>query len=262
MMLMASPPIPPLFEHLERRTFAFYPPIQNLEHNEWLFRKATWSEMVAVNSRCGIEVSIPRRFVAEVSYLDDSFPIVGLARELEYRDGAVWPYQRRVIEMPIAVGEAAGPASMARRSSPAPVVAIRLESKRESRTLKMVGGAVVLALCLHVVALNLVHLSEPRQGGALLKDRSYLDLTGADDSHAVIAKLGRPAEDRWVAASPAIHYRAMSYPARHFTVILMGSGRADAAYIGTLDDSWRVIHAVPLATGGTTLGLLRGLRPF
>ncbi len=32
--------------------------------------------------------------------------IVGLLKELEYKEGAVWPYQRRVIEMPVAVGDA------------------------------------------------------------------------------------------------------------------------------------------------------------
>jgi len=261
-MLMASPPIPPLFEHLSRRPFAFYPPIQNLEHNEWLFGKATWSELVAVNRRSGSELAIPRRFVADVSYTDDPFAIVGLTRELEYRDGAVWPYRRRVIEIPVAVGESSGPAGVPRRGSPAPVVAIRLESSHEHRVLKMVGGTMVLALCLHVIALNLMHVGDGRQHSAMVKDHSYLDLHGSDDYFAIVGKLGRPAADRWMAASGALHYRALSYPARRFTVILLGSDRATAVYIGTLDNSGRVLHPVPLATGGTTLPLLRNLKPF
>ena len=263
-MLMASPPIPPLFEHLARRPFAFYPPIQNLQHNEWLFKKATWSELVAVNRQSGGEVSIPRRFVAEISTTDDPFLIVGLTRELEYRDGALWPYQRLVIEMPVAVGETPAPASVARRASPAPVIAIRLESRHAAWSKKVVGGALLLALgvCVHVTALNLIHIGEMRGRQPLAGDRSYLELSGADDYFRIVQRLGRPASDRWTTGSAAIHYRALSYPGRHFTVILVGSDRASAAYIGTLDSSWRVIHTVPLATGGTTFALLRNLQPF
>lgn len=261
---MASPPIPPLFEHLARRPFAFYPPIQNLEHNEWLFRKATWAELVAVNRRSGGEVSIPRRFVAEVSGTDDPFLIVGLTRELEYRDGAVWPYRRRVIEMPVAVGETAAAASVAHRASPAPVVAIRLEPGRQNRYVKVVGGAlvVVLAVCVHLAVLNLAHIGDTRQRASLVKDHPYLDLSGADDYYDVVRKLGQPASDRWMAGSAAIHYRALGYPERHFTVILLGSDRASAAYVGTLDSSWRVIHSIPLASGGSTFPLLRNLKRF
>src|SRR5450755_427366 len=106
---MASPPIPPSLEHLATRPFSFYPPILNVEHNEWLFRKATWSEILVVNCKSGAEIWISRRFVGEVSRIDDPVLIVGLNRELEYKGGAVWPCQRRVIEMPLAVG--AGPST-------------------------------------------------------------------------------------------------------------------------------------------------------
>src|SRR5215475_7852601 len=110
---MASPPIPPSLEHLATRPFSFYPPILNVEHNEWLFRKATWSEILVVNCKSGSEIWISRRFVGEVSRIDDPVLIVGLTRELEYKGGAVWPYQRRVIEMPIAVGGLPSPSTEA-----------------------------------------------------------------------------------------------------------------------------------------------------
>src|SRR4051794_11333455 len=103
---MASPPIPPSLEHLSTRPFSFYPPIINVEHNEWLFRKATWSEILVVNCKSGTEVWISRRFIGEIARIDDPVLIVGLTRELEYKGGAVWPFQRRVIEMPVAVGGA------------------------------------------------------------------------------------------------------------------------------------------------------------
>src|ERR1039458_3211285 len=91
---MASPPIPPSLDHLTTRPFSFYPPILNIEHNEGLFRKATWSEILVVNCKSGAEVWISRRFVGEASRIDDPVLIVGLNRELEYKGGAVWPYQR------------------------------------------------------------------------------------------------------------------------------------------------------------------------
>src|SRR5579872_483293 len=121
---MVSPPISPSLSHLGNRPFSFYPPLRGIRHNEWHFRKATWSELVVVHRKTGEEISIPRRFVGEISIVDDPVVIVGLLRELEYREGAVWPCQRRVIEMPIAVGETARPP---RGRGPAPVVGIRLE---------------------------------------------------------------------------------------------------------------------------------------
>src|SRR6266699_399840 len=126
---MSLPPIPSPLEHLGVRPFSFYPAILNVEHNEWLFRKATWSEILVVNCKSGAEIWISRRFVGEVSRIDDPVLIVGLNRELEYKGGAVWPFQRRVIEMPVAVGGSSTPAPprTADRSSPAPIVGIRLE---------------------------------------------------------------------------------------------------------------------------------------
>jgi len=149
---MASPPIPPLLDQLGARRFSFYPAILNVEHNDWLFRKATWSEIVVVNSKSGLELSIPRRFMGEVSVIDDPVLIVGLHRELELRDGVVAPYQRRVIEMPLAVGEDRAASAAPRRSAPAPVVGIRIESNRRKRLIKLlvwgVAGALLLSALL------------------------------------------------------------------------------------------------------------------
>src|ERR1700683_3288401 len=104
-----SPPISPPLEGLRNRPFSIYPAILDIEHNEWRYRKATWSEVLVVNARTGQEIWIPRRFLGEISRIEDPVVIVGLVKELEYREGAVWPYQRRVIEMPIAVGAPARP---------------------------------------------------------------------------------------------------------------------------------------------------------
>src|ERR1700730_6240075 len=100
---MSIAPLPTPFQHLGGRRFSFYPPIRNLEPNEWLYRRATWSECVVANARTGEEVWVPRIFLGEVSRVDDPIMIVALNRELEWRGGAIIPRQRRVIELPVRV---------------------------------------------------------------------------------------------------------------------------------------------------------------
>jgi len=99
---MAEPPESPSLERLAGRTFAFYPPVLNVEHNEWQLRSANWSEILVQNARSDLQVWIPRRYVGEVSAIEDPLTIVGLLRELEYKAGTVWPHERRILEMPAA----------------------------------------------------------------------------------------------------------------------------------------------------------------
>jgi hypothetical protein len=263
--LMASPPIPPSLEFLNNRPFSFYPAIIGIEHNEWLFRKATWSEILVVNCKTADEIWISRRFLGEVSRTDDPVVIVGLNRELEYKAGTVWPYQRRVIEMPVAVGGFPSPPTPppAPRSGPAPVVGIRLESN-DRRVIKLIGGALAVGILLYVVAVNLNRIGEIRQRNIIFtpRDQSYLELTNRDDYLAVVQKLGKPSTDRWRVDSGEIQWRALSYPDRGWTVILMGSSRESAVYIGTVNDRWHVIGSVPLRSGGSTDSMLRNLKPF
>ena len=261
---MASPPIPPSLEHLATRPFSFYPPIINVEHNEWLFRKATWSEILVVNCKSGAEVWISRRFVGEVSRIDDPVLIVGLIRELEYKGGAVWPCQRRVIEMPVAVGGVTTASSaVSDRGAPAPIVGIRLESN-DKRIFKLIGGALGVAIFLAIVAVNLNRVGELRQRSVVFstKDQQYLDLTSRDDYLAIVQKLGPPAIDRWQSETNTIQVRALGYPDRKYTIVLMGSDRRTARYIGTMDETWKPIHSVELHSGGTTSSMLRNLKRF
>src|SRR5271157_1627821 len=157
---MASPPIPPTLDHLAARPFSFYPPIVNVEHNEWLFRKATWSEIQVVNCRSGDEIWISRRFIGEVSRVDDPVLIVGLNRELELKAGMVVPFQRRIIEMPVAVNAPAPARDIAReRTEPAPVVGIRLEPS-DRRIVKLVLVSVGSLVALSLVAIAFTHMGE------------------------------------------------------------------------------------------------------
>jgi len=223
---MASPPIPPSLDHLVTRPYSFYPPIIGIEHNEWLFRKATWSEIQVVNCKTSTEIWIPRRFIGEVSRVEDPVLIVGLNMEIEYKAGAVWPYQRRVIQMPVAVG--APPTSLPAppdRSSPAPIVGIRLE-RSDKAVFKMIGIAVAVAIGLYVVAVNLNRAGELRQQTVTYTaaDQTFLELSSRDDFTAVVQKLGPPTSDRSREVG-TIQYRAMGYPDRKYTVILMARTR-------------------------------------
>jgi hypothetical protein len=262
---MASPPIPPLLEHLAARTFSFYPPILNLEHNEWRYRKETWSEILVVNWKTGEEIWIPRRFIGEISRVDDPVLIVGLTRELEYRAGTVWPYQRRVLQMPPSTGSHPsdpGAANETARTAPAPVVGIRLEPS-DRRMFKLVAITLSAAIALCVLALNLNRLTEMRRRNIVFTaaDQGFLDLSGQDTYAAVVDKLGPPAREASQVLG-TIHYRALAYPGRHFTIILMGSDQDGAHYIGAMDEHWKPLHSVELRSGGTTLPLLRDLKKF
>jgi hypothetical protein len=265
---MSSPSEPSSLEHLSTRPFSFYPAILHVEHNEFLFRKATWSEILVVNCKSGEEIWIPRRFLGEVSKIEDPVVIVGLNKELEYAGGAVWPYQRRVIEMPLAVGGGAastdaGPGPQGTPPHPAPDAPIASRSGAETRIFRLIGIALAVAILLYLGAVSLLRIGEVQQRMVLTaKDQSYLELTSRDGYAGVVAKLGTPASDHWQSESGEIQYRALAYPQRKFTVILMGDRRDDAQYVGTMDENWKPLHSVELHSGGTTASLLRGLQRF
>jgi hypothetical protein len=263
---MASPPIPPLLEHLAARPFSFYPPILNIEHNEWRYRKETWSEILVVNWKTGEDIWIPRRFIGEVSRINDPVLIVGLTRELEYKAGTVWPYHRRILQMPVTAGtrpdNSPAPAAEPVRDTPAPVVGIRLEPS-DRRMFKLVAVALSAAIALCVLALNFNRLTDFRRRNIVFTaaDQGFLDLSARDTYAAVVDKLGPPAREASQEVG-TIHYRTLAYPDRRYTVILMGGDRDSAHYIGAMDDHWRPLHSVDLRSGGTTLSLLRDLKRF
>jgi hypothetical protein len=256
---MSMPPIPPPLESLGSRPFSFYPAILNIEHNEWIYRKATWSEALVVNAKTGQELWIPRRFLGELSRIDDPVVIVGLSKELEYRGGAVWPYQRRVIQMPMAVGDSPRSAPAIAKSEPAPVIGIRVEST-ESRLGRLVAVALACGTvaCILVVVLSRGGALRPSRVTFTPKDEFYQELSRNDDYYAVVQKLGAPAADHWKSETGAIQFRALAYPQRKYIVILMGSDRAGARYIGTLNSNWQLLYS----TSKDASALLRGIGKF
>lgn len=260
--MSSSSPTPPPLESLKDRAFSFFPPILNIEHNEWRFLKVTWSEILVANARSGNEIWIPRRFLGEISRIDEPVVIVGLAKELEYTAGSVWPNQRRVIEMPVATGAPPEPASGATPASPG-VAGMRGEPSTDMRMFRLIGIVLVISVAAYFIMANLFREGVLRARiNYTTRDQSYLELRGHDDYFAVIGKLGQPGKDRWMSETGEIQYRALDYPERAYTVILMGTDRKSATYIGTLDANWKPVHAVPFRSGGNTFAMLRELRRF
>jgi hypothetical protein len=244
-------------ESLTDRSFAFYPPVLNVEHNEWRFRKVTWSELLVANAKSGVEVWIPRRLVGEISSVDQPVIIVGLLKELEYKAGSVWPHEKRVLAMPRVGVETGGP-SAASSLHPPPERASRPES-RAGRLIAIAFG-VALVACLLVLAAYRLGSLRPVQFTAA--DQDFLSLSRHDDYFAVVQRLGPPSSDRWRSESGELQYRALWYPQRSYYVVLFGPDRNDSHYIGALDRNWRVVHYVELPGGGNTASMLRTLPRF
>ncbi len=246
-------------EDLAGRRFSFYPAIVNIEHNEWELKRAAWSEILVANAATREELWIPRRFVGEVSSVDDPVLIVGLRKELEYKAGAVWPRERRLLTMqrlgskapassdiPPHGGAPGGPIS-----GPAPGA--------EGKISRLIGGAVMVAIALIVIVVAVTQRPVSYSG----VEQLALQLSADDDYNSVVRKFGPPSEDRWRSAPGGeIHYRALYYKDFSFTLILMGMERETARYIGAFDKDWKPVHSVRLAAGGDTLAMLRGLKKF
>jgi len=263
---MAVPPIPPPLAQLGGRPFSFYPAILNAGHNEWIYRGATWSDVLVRNTKTNEEVSVPRRYLGEISRVDAPAMIVGLLAELEYRSGSVWPAERRVIEMPRAVNDAPRPRLARPPADGAVVVGIRLENDSNSRVGKLVLGGVALGVAGCVLAISLF------RGGVIATRAFYapfsqsdLPFTQDDDYSAVVRALGQPQAERWRSVPMEQHveqYELLAYPQRRLYVILMGHDRGGVRYIGAMDWNWRPAHAVELAGQGSSYGLLRRLPRF
>lgn len=262
---MSAPLLPPPYDQVGHRPFSFYPAIVNIEHNEWRLQKATWSEFLVVNTKTLEEIWIPRRFIGDLSRTDEPVMIVGLTREVEFKNGQIVPFVRRVIQMPKAVNDMPRPADVPPESGakPQPVVGIRFESNTERRVGRLIVGAMLVGIlaCVLMIAL-LRNDSNPRVSYAPILQSSELGLKPTDDAGDVIRKLGRPVGDAWKSETGSMQYRALRYPDRGITVILMGAERDKALYIGSMDQKWKPVDAVSLPNGRNTYSLLRTLAKF
>lgn len=258
-----QPGATPKLEDLAGRAFSFYPPILNIEHNEWTFKEATWSEVLVANSKSEQEIWIPRRFVGEISQIDKPVMIVGLHRELEYKAGTVWPHERRVVEMPASPPLPPIPAEPALRPPTTRSGRRRKPTGTESRIERLIAMSLGIGLVACILIIAVVRLGPLRSRVVYTSaDQDYLELTNQDDYFSVVRKLGSPAEDRWRSDNGELQYRLLSYPKRAYSVILMGTARNDARYIGAMDRNWRLLHYVELPNSRNTASMMRTLPKF
>ncbi len=252
----------PDIDRFTGRPFSFYPPILNVEHNQWVYVESTWSEMKVRNTGSAEELWIPRRYVGEVSQVDDPVMIVGLNHELSHKGGIVTPHRRTLLSMPRTTHIPA-PLSPA-LSAPPP----RSKPRRtESATEKSVGRLIMIALVVAISATFLtVMLTRDRHAGGRVSYEAVLQaelgLSAADDYFAVVRKLGEPRNDRWRSESGEQQYRALDYPDLGVTVLLMGADRDRVFYIGAKDEEWRNVHTVKLPGDSNTDSILRSLERF
>jgi hypothetical protein len=245
-------------EDLAGRRFSFYPAIVNIEHNEWELKRSAWSEILVANTATRQELWIPRRFIGEVSSVDDPVLIVGLRKELEYAAGAVWPRERRLLSMQRLGSKTTAGADEA-HAGPAQGPVHGPAPGAEGKIGRLIGAAVVLAIAVIVVVVAVMQRPVSYSG----VEQLALQLTAADDYSSIVRKLGPPTEDHWRSdAGGEIHYRALYYKNYSFTLILMGTDRDSARYIGAFDKTWKPVHSVRLAGGRDTLAMLRGLKKF
>jgi hypothetical protein len=258
---MAEEPIPPPIEQFPDRPFSFFPPILNIGHNQWRFRRSSWAELLVVNSKTGMELWISRRFIGDISEVDEPVMIVGLNKELEYTAGNLVPHTRRVIEMPPPVFAPSAP-SLVPAPRP-PRAGLRMDSSAESRVGWLILGALVLGIAVIFLVVSVSRLG--RSGENVVYKpvlQSELGLSAQDDYWAVVRKLGMPAEDRWRPDTGELQYRLLAYPKRSFFIVLMGPDRQQMRYIGALDKDWKPIDSVSQPGGIGTASMLRALKKF
>lgn len=245
------------------RPFSFYPPVVGVEHNEWTYKQATWSEILVTNTKSGMEVWVPRRFLGEVSRVDEPVMIVGLKRELEYRAGSLWPYERRVIEMPKAVNDYARPTPEETPGPPSRMAEMRRSDGAESRIGKLILIAMAAMLAVTFAVVSFYRGKHDVKNVEFVGiEQKALNLSAKDDYHAVVRRLGSPREDRWREGQGEMQYRLLSYPDAGIYVVLMGLDREQARYIGALDSNWKPVHSVDLPGHGNTRAMLNKLAKF
>jgi hypothetical protein len=252
------PALPPPFDSVGERPFSFYPPIVNIDHNEWLVKEATWSEVLVVNAKSQDSLWLPRQYVGDLSRVDEPVMIVGLKRELEYKAGGVWPHVKRVIEMPRGMSSVP-PSTTTPTAAPAGVSAMRgAASPNESNIgrLILVSLLVGVALCAVIVA---YYRGQNSAESATFKGvmQTSLGLSAHDDYHAVVRKFGAAGSDRWKGDEGDLNIRILGYPARGFSVILMGRERDAARYIGAVDNQGQVIDSVQMPGGVNTAAIVK-----
>jgi len=231
---------------LRHGRFSFFPAIVGVQHNEWILRRASWTDIVVANAKTSEEICIPRRFVGEVSSIEAPYRIVGLIKELEYREGVILPHRRVVLEMPRAVNDFSR-ASLRPTLYPRPagVVAIRAEPDSESRFRRVLRGSIAAGFLACLAVIFVVRDAHLGPGfGWTSGSLRIPNLSARDDYDSVVKKLGAPSSDRWLESriGPG-GYRRLWYPRRGVTIILNGASSNNARYAGMLNRNGEIIQS-------------------
>lgn len=261
---MSIAPLPSNLQQFGGRRFAFHPPIRDIGPNEWLYRRATWSECIVMNTVTGQEICVPRMFIGDVTRQDEPVMLVRLTRELAWKEGVVAPRETRIIEFPRPLTELeAEPEKTNAPRKPAPVVNIRLEPKPDVKLWRWFGVAAILGVVGFGIVADVTNRTQMRQRQDLLRNsRGYLQLTSSDDFASVVRRLGMPTTDRGTTDSTGRVFRALTYSQRRYAVVLMGAAAQNARYIGTIDPRGLVLDAVRLPDGASSEPLLHSLAAF
>jgi hypothetical protein len=260
-----APHIPTPLEQLGNRPFSFYPAIRSIQHNEWQLRRAHSNEIQVMNTKSLQELWIPRGFLSGVSSIEEPVVIVGLLKELEYREGIVVPHVRRVIQMPLAANDIPRPWLSAPAPEPgqlAPVVGIRVEGTAESQKSRKMLGAVAAGILTCLVGMVIFRDATAGARARFLRPATRLALpfTANDDYESVVSRIGYPESTRSRTAPDGGAIYLLRYPDRAFTLVLLGADRVHAAYIGAFGRGSRVIHSVTLPDGHDSTTLLTHIR--
>jgi hypothetical protein len=142
-------------------------------------------------------------------------------------------------------------------------------SKTESTIGRMIGAAlgVGLLVCLLAILIAFGGGVNPWrwfQGDTKTADQRYLSMTVSDGYHDVAIKIGKPESERWISNEDAqLQFELLGYESRSYAVVLMGSTRNDARYIGAIHlPSRRILDSVKLPGGGSTAAMLKNLPEF
>ena len=256
-----APHIPTPFEQLGPRPFSFYPPIRNLDHNEWLFCRADWNEIHVVNTKSQQELCIPLRYLGGVSSVEEPVIIVGLLKDLEYREGLLVPPVPRVLEMPASVirvanGDSLPWAAVPQQRRLAPVVGIRTETPQDARKTRTLLGAIAVSILIAIVGMVIARESS-RVRFFSTPVRLSLPFTTNDDYLSVVAKWGHPSMTHSRPAGGGKELFFLRYPERYLTLVLVGPDRSHAIYLGAFGRGGRVLHSTKLPDGTDSTALVR-----
>jgi hypothetical protein len=259
------------------QSLAFFPPVRGFDENRWKFGQATRVDFGATNLASGAEIWIPRSSVSYVT-VEEGAITIALRREMEYSNGAVWPV-RTAVEEPDERQAQPAPEEESQVPSPKPQVTSagrpgtrdlgpgtrRRQWSGEPLTLVLVtAGSAALALVLVLVAAHAWLQPPQRADSAPISDSNLYTLTGEDNYHDVVRKLGQPESERELSLAGAeLQQRALIYRNRNYAVVLLGvqgqrNYNQEPRYIGAIRLSdGAVVASIHLSHDSTTDSLLK-----